>query len=490
MSVAPFALFAVLAFSAPLAAVENPAVPNKPRRARQPATGSVVFRTEVPARDWDVVLGRPTTHSVVASVLAFHDTTARVQWWRDGAAGPRDERIVPLRAGEPLEVAFENLSADTAYRYSVEAHTVEPSSGTPAPLEGRFHTARPPGTGYTFVITADSHLDENTDAAVYLRALRAASARQPDFLVDLGDTFMGEKRPRVTDALPQYLAQRFYFSRVAASAPLFLTLGNHDGEGGREDDGTADSRAVWCALTRKRFFPNPEPDAFYSGNGAVHPRVGRLQNYYAWTWGDALFVVLDPFWPTPRLRRNDDGWGHTLGQEQYDWLSATLAASRARFKFVFIHHLVGGGDRQSRGGVEASHFFEWGGDDPTGRRSFAQMRPGWMEPIHALLVRHGVTAVFHGHDHLFAEQERDGVLYQEVPQPGHRRGGANRAADYGYREGVILDGSGFLAVTVGPDVARVEFVDCAAQGAEAGKVVHLRALEPQRASEPTRHESR
>jgi len=28
------------------------------------------------------------------------------------------------------------------------------------------------------------------------------------------------------------------------------------------------------------------------------PVAGLLQDYYAWTWGDALFVVLDTYWPT------------------------------------------------------------------------------------------------------------------------------------------------------------------------------------------------
>ncbi|HMV46563.1 MAG TPA: hypothetical protein PLD20_05060 [Blastocatellia bacterium] len=46
-------------------------------------------------------------------------------------------------------------------------------------------------------------------------------------------------------------------------------------------------------------------------------------------------------------------------------------------------------------------------------------RPGWELPIHQLLVKHKVSAVFHGHDHLFAKEELDGIVYQEVSQPGH-----------------------------------------------------------------------
>ena len=48
--------------------------------------------------------------------------------------------------------------------------------------------------------------------------------------------------------------------------------------------------------TRKTYFPNPQPDGFYSGNTAVEKFVGLRENYYAWTLGNALFVVLDPYW--------------------------------------------------------------------------------------------------------------------------------------------------------------------------------------------------
>jgi len=29
------------------------------------------------------------------------------------------------------------------------------------------------------------------------------------------------------------------------------------------------------------------------------PYIGLLRNYFAWTWGDALFVVIDPYWESP-----------------------------------------------------------------------------------------------------------------------------------------------------------------------------------------------
>ena len=79
---------------------------------------------------------------------------------------------------------------------------------------------------------------------------------------------------------------------------------------------------------------------------------------------------------------------------QYAWLKQVLESSRAKYKFVFAHHVLGTG----RGGVEMAGQHEWGGQVRKGENSFAQRRPGWPEPIHALMVRTGVSIFFQGHD--------------------------------------------------------------------------------------------
>jgi hypothetical protein len=103
-------------------------------------------------------------------------------------------------------------------------------------------------------------------------------------------------------------------------------------------------------------------------------------------------------------------------------------------------------------------FFEWGGKNADGSEGFAAHRPGWAMPVHDLLVKHHVSAVFHGHDHLYVRGERDGLVYQCVPQPGNVAGGTRSAAEYGYKSGTIFGSPGYLRVRVGPEVARVEFV--------------------------------
>jgi hypothetical protein len=157
----------------------------------------------------------------------------------------------------------------------------------------------------------------------------------------------------------------------------------------------------------------------------------------------------------------------TLGETQYRWLAQTLQASKAPFKFIFIHHLVGGLEHDARGGIATAPYMEWGGKNADGSDGFASHRPGWEMPIHQLLVKHGATIVFHGHDHLFAKEELEGIIYQEVPQPGHPGGGTRSAEEYGYT-GVILGSSGHLRVTVRPGKTDVDYVRSAVSGVTRG----------------------
>jgi 3',5'-cyclic AMP phosphodiesterase CpdA len=153
------------------------------------------------------------------------------------------------------------------------------------------------------------------------------------------------------------------------------------------------------------------------------------------------------------------GWMWTLGKEQYDWLVSTLQRNTAKYTFVFLHHLVGGNGSEARGGSEASAFFEWGGRNLDGTSGFAAQRVGWGETIHDLFVQYKVSAVFHGHDHLYVHQTRDGIAYQEVPQPSFAREGATSSAlDYGYLSGTLASSSGHVRVTVSPTKATVEYI--------------------------------
>jgi hypothetical protein len=79
-----------------------------------------------------------------------------------------------------------------------------------------------------------------------------------------------------------------------------------------------------------------------------------------------------------------------------------------------------------------------------------------------------VTIFFHGHDHFFAKQELDGVIYQLVPQPSHHNfRKANQAEAYGYLSGQILPNSGHLRVTVCSSDVTVDYVRAYLPGTES-----------------------
>ena len=113
-----------------------------------------------------------------------------------------------------------------------------------------------------------------------------------------------------------------------------------------------------------------------------------------------------------------------------------------------------------------------------GTPGLAARRAGWSRPIHDLLRQYGVTAVFHGHDHLYVQQSRDGITYQEVPQPSFARENATTSAtDYGYLSGTLLGSSGHVRVSVNGAEAVVEYVRARASSGN-GDVIHRYTLRP------------
>ena len=418
----------------------------------------------------DIVLGAPTDTSMRMKLYSV-DRSGTLTIAYKAATDASETQSAPqnLVAGKVLEVTLNALRSNTAYQYRVILRQTGSTTDTVS-KNYRFQTARPKGQSFTFTVQADSHMDENSDVDQYKRTLANVLADQPDFHVDLGDTFMTEKHAEPLTAViaqptskatldARYRYERANFGLLTHSAPLFLVNGNHDAELGWLVDGSAQSLPMWASQARLEFFPIPTPNAFYTGDSFVDPVAGNRVAWYSWNWGDAQFIVLDPFWNTA-TKPGADAWNFTLGARQYQWLIDTLSKSTATFKFVFLHNLVGGLDGAMRGGIEAAPFYEWGGKNSDSSAGFAQKRPGWAAPIHDLLVKYKVTAVFKGHDHVYVRQELDGVVYQTVPQPSakNNNSGANIASDYHYVAGTIVSSSGHLRVTVTPGKVTSQYV--------------------------------
>jgi hypothetical protein len=280
--------------------------------------------------------------------------------------------------------------------------------------------------------------------------------QHPDFDIDLGDTFMAEKMNNPTPAQVDdvYVQKRSDFGIFCGSVPLYMVTGNHDGGVGTEVKGQGNGVANLASKARELYYQSQYADGFYDGVNKEAHLAGPHANYYSWEWGDALFVVLDPFWNS---QRDKSGWGMSLGKTQYDWLKSTLEKSQAKYKFVYSHNLVGGSDSNMRGGTEAAKFYEWGGQNSDGSQGFDKNRPEWGKPIHQLLVDNKVTIFFHGHDHFYAKQELDGVIYQECPQPGSTNPKPHDN-EYGYKSGVFLGSAGFIRVTVSNGSVIVDYI--------------------------------
>jgi hypothetical protein len=134
------------------------------------------FKTDVPAHPYDVVLGRPTDRAVTVSVLAYEDATVAIRY----GDAPVQTAPVSVRAGAATEIQLSGLQAAAPCRYQVLWRPAGAPDWTPGP-ERTVRTQRAPGMPFTLTIQADSHLDENTDPALYLQTLRNAAADLPDF---------------------------------------------------------------------------------------------------------------------------------------------------------------------------------------------------------------------------------------------------------------------------------------------------------------------
>ena len=428
---------------------------------------SLLDRQKKPGGDLSLVLGRISDRAVTVSTMANTTVEGYFEYGTATGTYPHKTSVIAFPAGAPVEIIFDNLQPNTRYFYRLQFRKPGETSFNARP-ECRFHTQRAAGSAFTFGIQGDSHPERSQmhDPELYTRTLLSAAAGNPDFYICMGDDFSVDTLRTINadTVAGRYTLQRPFLGLVAQSAPLFLVNGNHEQASLFNFNQTDDRHdvAVWAKNSRNRYFPMPAPNGFYTGDAEP------LNDYYAWTWGDALFVVLDNYWHSPARvdnplhekpgahggNKDRDWWGITIGDAQYRWLKQTLEQSKAKYKFVFAHHVLGTG----RGGIDEADLFEWGGKNKRGDDEFHQQRPGWELPIHQLMVKNGVTIFFQGHDHLYCRQGRDGVIYQEVPNPADP--GYVAYNQERYQSGVKLPNSGHLRVTVSPEQVRVDYVRC------------------------------
>jgi hypothetical protein len=406
----------------------------------------------------NIVLGRPTDKSITINILFDANVIIYIEYGKTPGFYSDKTQETSIDANIPFVEVLTNLSSDTHYYYRINYRAASESKWKTS-SEYSFQTWRPPGESFSFTIEADPHpYDKKCYYPLWDIALQNQLNDNADFMIDMGDTFGDDHNPfEITSAQSKqlHLNNREYFGSVCHSVPLFLCLGNHEGESGYYLLQTPPNNlAIYSTIWRKYYYNNPIPDGFYSGNSQIELNgIGLPENYYAWEWGDALFVVLDMYrYYTASAKPGK--WDWTIGKKQYDWFKQTLESSEATYKFVFAHHVLG----EARGGILLSKLYEWGGYDQKGNWAFDDNRPGWGIPLHQLMVDNHVTVFFQGHDHLFAKEEIDGLIYQTVPMPSDSSYSLGIIANGDAFSGTVMPGSGHIKVNVSPDSVVVDFV--------------------------------
>ena len=427
----------------------------------------------------NVILGRPTDSSIAISVLGTEAQSVYVEYGTSKTALVKKTAPVALTVGIPLVIEISGLKANTKNYYRLRYKKSGESSFTTGKTNS-FSTAKTSGKSFSFSVQGDTHPEragKMFNADLYTVTMANIASQQPDFHILLGDDFsidpLIDKGQANQDGVENiYRTHRNWLAIAGASVPIFLVNGNHEQAAAYLLDGTASNPAVLAGNARLKYYPLPAPNRFYTGDSYEIPNVGLPRDYYSWTWGDALFISIDPYWHSNQAVDNVAGvsadtndkaggksgsgkttnlWNVGIGDEQYAWLKKTLETSKAKYKFVFAHHVLGTG----RGAVEVSTNYEWGGKDPKGTSTFAKERPNWELPIHDLMVKNGVSIFFQGHDHIFVTQERDGLIYQSMPNPADDT--FSMFNDGAYLTGTKAPNSGHVRVTVSPAEAKVEY---------------------------------
>ena len=391
---------------------------------------------------------KPTLSSVTLSIAAgvdplycyvrYREDLPRSLEWR------RSEQVY-VPSGGTAELLIASLRPDGKYRYEIYAGTGKDQKFS-MEFEGRFRTQRSSGP-FSFVMFSDSHLTPfNPERLQVLRSVAASAlSRKPDLGLMLGDniqTFISHGGPLgdKSQGVLLYRILRQGISDIGAYVPLYIVNGNWEGENGWH---TQEQRE-WAREAREAYMPGPDNTTYPEGGSPN-------QDHYAFTWGNALFVVLNATGYTKTdhtlgspIGRADD-W--TLGDQQKAWLEKTLAASKARWKFIAIHHTVGGN----------------GGDDENsryGRGGGRAAKVGEQALIHQWMRQYGVQAFFYGHDHVFTDIEVDGIHYACVGSAGAPWKFGTEETGYSRysRE------SGYAFVEVGADSTKVSYVKPDATG--------------------------
>jgi 3',5'-cyclic AMP phosphodiesterase CpdA len=186
---------------------------------------------------------------------------------------------------------------------------------------------------YSFVVFGDKGSGDEifTELIQKLKQEKGLS-----FAVNLGD-FVANGNPN------QFLTYRQQIASL--KVPVYNVLGNHDG-----------AKGSW-KLFEKYFGPL----------------------YYSFDYNNSHFIILN------------NAFKESFDREQFEWLKADLAKTKAQYKFVFMHKPV----------FDPSEIY----------KDYIMSGRAVTEELGKLFTKHQVDYVFAGHIHAYAKSKRAGVTY-------------------------------------------------------------------------------
>jgi 3',5'-cyclic AMP phosphodiesterase CpdA len=440
---------------------------------------------------------QPATHTVHDALFRPTSRGCTIHWM---PKNPSDVRIFAGTSPDALkEVANRPESGPDSFEitgfladsncFIQLAHRLPHESQWKQRPVRRFRTARAAGGSFKVAIMADTHTNATVNkpgaADCARRTADAVIADQPDFVVFIGDEasmIRAIYRGRQVDdvaARRTWAEWRALYADLLSSIPSCLVLGNHEGEAGYYQEYLQPKGVLHlqrtATIARKQHLLNPLPNTYPEGGedegwvgDPASPATGGgdqgnrspLENYFAWTWGDALFIVLDvhrytnPGGLTPRA---PEEW--TLGKAQLDWFEKTLAASNAKWKIVLCHHLVGGWGYDSAGRSKNSDYYY-------GRGGGKYARVGEQARVNDLMKKYGSKFFLYGHDHVFAHQPADDIEFVCCGRPSYlnpdwfdRAGWLEAYGDVNKRDPHdFIAALGYTRLTIGPDEFKLDYV--------------------------------
>ena len=210
--------------------------------------------------------------------------------------------------------------------------------------------------------------DTRTGIAVFKQHIKEINLLDPDFVIDSGDLINGYATELRNI---ETMWDRFDAVVKAFKVPLVMVPGNHD---------------IW----------DTNSDRIY------RRRYGKT--YFSFTHKDVHFIILNS-----ETRDKDGQPTERIIGDQLRWLANDLAEHKnAKATFVFLHQPL----------WQGFHIGEGNGKH-------------WMEDVHPILAKHGVSAVFGGHSHKYVKFPAiDGVPYYVSGGGGAEIGSSESMGDF------------------------------------------------------------